>query len=161
MATATAEHKITVEAPLAPVPELTVTSPRGKVLLDVAFAGKSRGRSASWVYDFGDGCQSHDPSNAKANHKYSKAGTYTVRLTLSDAYGQVGTAQAVITVDSLPTPQPSFTASPTKGFVPQDVTFAGRSSGSPVAWEYDFGDGAQSTDPTKPNTKHEYDTAGH
>jgi PKD repeat protein len=39
---------------------------------------------------------------------------------------------------------PDFTGTPLAGFVPFDVQFTGTSTGSPIAWSWDFGDGGTS-----------------
>jgi len=41
---------------------------------------------------------------------------------------------------------PDFTGTPLAGFVPFDVQFTGTSTGSPIAWSWDFGDGGTSSD---------------
>jgi PKD repeat protein len=51
-----------------------------------------------------------------------------------------------------PGPTASFTASPTSGTVPLDVTFTDTSSGSPTSWAWTFGDGGTSTTPSPTHT---------
>ncbi len=51
----------------------------------------------SWHFDFGDG-EELSGKNAKAVHRYEKAGTYTVTLTVSDAAGKEAAVQKDITV---------------------------------------------------------------
>jgi PKD repeat protein len=41
---------------------------------------------------------------------------------------------------------PDFTGTPTTGFVPFNVQFSGTSTGSPISWSWDFGDGGTSSD---------------
>jgi len=49
--------------------------------------------------------------------------------------------------ESTPTaPTADFTASPTSGVYPLDVTFTDLSTGTPTSWNWDFGDGGGSTD---------------
>lgn len=54
-------------------------------------------------------------------------------------------------------PTASFTASPTSGSAPLDVSFTDTSSGSPTSWSWDFGDGGTST---AQSPTHTYSTAG-
>ena len=55
------------------------------------------------------------------------------------------------------TPVAKFAATPTSGAVPLTVRFTDTSTGSPIAWMWNFGDGATSTDQ---NPSHMYRTAG-
>jgi formylglycine-generating enzyme required for sulfatase activity len=71
---------------------------KGEVPLTVKFTDQSTGDPTSWQWDFGDGSTSteHNPS-----HKYKNAGTYTVKLTVSNAGGNnTLTKQDYITVNS-------------------------------------------------------------
>jgi len=54
-------------------------------------------------------------------------------------------------------PVASFTASPTSGTAPLNVTFTDTSTGSPTSWAWDFGDGGTST---AQNPSHSYAAAG-
>jgi hypothetical protein len=54
-------------------------------------------------------------------------------------------------------PAAAFTATPTSGDAPLDVTFADASTGSPTSWSWAFGDGATST---ARNPSHRYTAAG-
>ncbi|RAX17083.1 PKD domain-containing protein, partial [Pseudarthrobacter sp. AG30] len=56
-----------------------------------------------------------------------------------------------------PAPVASFTASPTSGTAPLNVTFTDTSTGSPTSWAWDFGDGGTST---VQNPTHSYAAAG-
>ena len=49
-------------------------------------------------------------------------------------------------------PLPIFSASPTSGTAPLDVTFTDESTGSPASWSWDFGDGNTSTLENPTNT---------
>ncbi|MDD1696071.1 MAG: PKD domain-containing protein [Methanoregula sp.] len=50
-----------------------------------------------------------------------------------------------------------FSASPTSGYVPATITFTDMSTGSPISWIWDFGDGGRSTGQ---NPTHLYEKAG-
>jgi PKD repeat protein len=56
----------------------------GKVSLNVAFADTSTGTPTKWKWTFGDGTSS---TTKNPTHKYSKAGSYTVALTATNAAG--------------------------------------------------------------------------
>ncbi|PID93594.1 MAG: hypothetical protein CSA95_06675 [Bacteroidetes bacterium] len=54
-------------------------------------------------------------------------------------------------------PEASFTATPLEGNPPLTVTFTGQSSNAPTSWQWDFGDGATSTEQ---HPVHEYTAVG-
>lgn len=56
-----------------------------------------------------------------------------------------------------PPPEASFNASPTSGNAPLTVSFTDQSTGSPVDWSWDFGDGGSSSNT---NPSHTYYSAG-
>ena len=67
-----------------PVAEFSATPTSGKASLNVKFTDTSTGTPAAWKWDFGDGSKSFLQNPV---HKYSKAGTYTVSLTVKNAQG--------------------------------------------------------------------------
>jgi PKD repeat protein len=71
----------TLKPPIAAFSASTVS---GKVPLTVTFYDKSTGSPASWKWSFGDGTYS---TSKNPVHKYSKAGKYTVSLTVKNAKG--------------------------------------------------------------------------
>ena len=74
--------KVTTSA--KPVAVFSASPTSGKVPLNVAFTDKSTGFPTSWKWSFGDGTYSTAKSPA---HTYSKAGKYTVSLTVKNAKG--------------------------------------------------------------------------
>jgi uncharacterized repeat protein (TIGR01451 family) len=52
---------------------------------------------AAWAWDFGDGSALVTTQNA--THVYSRKGTYTVILTITDAFGYVDTATSTVTIN--------------------------------------------------------------
>ncbi len=54
-------------------------------------------------------------------------------------------------------PVAAFSASPTSGNVPLNVTFTDKSTGTPTSWKWSFGDGTNST---VQNPTHKYTKAG-
>jgi PKD repeat protein len=95
------------------------------------------------LWDFGDGNTS---TVQNANHTYIAAGNYTVNLTATNIDGSNSTSKAgYITVTRLIPPVANFTANVTTGRVPLAVQFTDLSTGSPISWLWDFGDGNTST----------------
>lgn len=109
------------------------------------------GTAASWKWDFGDGStplagtSSAVPTASKA---YSKAGSYTVSLTVGSLV-----QSKVISV----LPVAGFSASSVSGAAPFAVNFTDASLGSPTAWTWSFGDGSTST---QQNPSHSFSAAG-
>ncbi len=68
-----------------PVANFTSSVTSGKAPLKVKFTDTSTGTPAGWKWDFGDGSNSYHQNPV---HKYSKAGTYTVNLTVKNAAGR-------------------------------------------------------------------------
>ncbi|MDR7667257.1 PKD domain-containing protein [Methanosarcina sp. Z-7115] len=109
----------------------------GKAPLGVTFTDTSTGSPSSWKWSFGDGNNSTDQNPANV---YSKAGNYTVKLTVNNSAGSsMATKSKYINV--LIPPVAAFSASPTKGKAPLTVTFKDKSKGSPSSGTWSFGDG--------------------
>ncbi|MGB9926845.1 MAG: PKD domain-containing protein [Methanosarcina sp.] len=102
-----------------------------------------------WKWDFGDGAGSTQKS---PEHMYSRAGNYKVTLT---ADNKNGTDSKFITLTALA--QPAFSASPISGKTPLTVTFTDKSTGAPTSWNWNFGDGTNSTEK---NPRHVYKKSG-
>jgi len=91
-------------------------------------------------------------------HTYSKTGRYTVRLTVRNAAGSnTVTRSNYITVNTLKPPVAAFSATPTSGSVPLNVTFTDKSTGSPASWSWSLGDGTTSIEK---NPVHTYSKTG-
>ena len=83
-------------------------------------------------------------------------GSYDVTLIASDAFTTIShTKKDYITIVN--TPQADFIADKTKGITPFTVNFRDISTGNPTGWQWEFGDGATSTDQ---NPTHIYTTKG-
>jgi len=136
-----------------PVAAFSASPISGKAPLNVAFTDKSTGAPSGWIWDFGDGSKSFLQS---PTHKYSKAGKYTVSLTVkSDKDSNTVTKTNHITV--IDKPVAAFSASPTSGKAPLNVAFTDKSTGSPASWQWSFGDGSRSF---VQNPVHKYTKAG-
>ncbi|MDD1664660.1 MAG: lectin like domain-containing protein [Methanomicrobiales archaeon] len=85
-----------VSAVPPPDARFTATPKKGKVPLKVTFRDRTLRRPASWLWDFGDGTTSTEKSPI---HTYTKAGTFTVNLTVKNNGGEdFTTKEAYITV---------------------------------------------------------------
>jgi len=136
-----------------PVAAFSASPTSGKTPLKVAFTDTSTGSPTSWFWKFGDGSKSYLQN---PTHKYSKAGTYTVNLTVKNAKGS-NTVTKTDYIKVITKPVANFTSSVTSGKVPLKVAFTDTSTGIPAKWIWDFGDGSKSY---LQNPTHKYSKAG-
>jgi len=133
----------------------------GTAPLTVQFTDLSSGGPISWSWSFGDG---GTDTVQNPSHTYANSGTYTVTLTATNPEGATytQTRSDYITVDTPVTVTETittettsiavqntisagFTGTPVTGASPLEVSFTDTSTGSPSSWNWDFGDGSQST----------------
>jgi YVTN family beta-propeller protein len=144
---------------------ITVTPPKKLVAdfsantlyapLTVAFTDKSTGNPTKWAWDFGD--KSVRIKTQNPTHQYSKGGTYTVKLTVTNAAGTTAYKSVKIVVPKVVKPVANFIASPTSGKSSLTVAFTDKSQNTPTSWRWVFGDGKISTEQ---NPTHQYTKAG-
>ncbi len=93
----------------------------------MTFTDSSTNSPTSWSWTFGDS----DSSTAQnPSHTYTAAGSYTVALTATNAYGNnTNTKTNYITVGNAPVA--NFSGTPTSGTAPLSVTFTDSSTNSP------------------------------
>jgi PKD repeat protein len=122
---------------------------QGDAPLTVQFTSQSSGNPIQYLYDFGDGVTSRSKNPA---HTYLVPGDYTVTLKIWRIVGStlVETStvkENLIKVSGEPVPilSANFTAEPLQGDAPFSVQFTDTSTGNPMKWKYDFGDGTSST----------------
>ncbi|AKB36579.1 cell surface protein [Methanosarcina siciliae C2J] len=141
----------------APMADFMANTTSGTAPLSVQFTDLSE-NATEWSWDFGDGANSTEQNPV---HTYSAAGNYTVNLTVTNTAGsdsEVKTDYITVSESSTPAePVAAFTADVTGGTVPLNVNFTDQSAGSPTSWNWDFGDGANSTEQ---NPSHTYTSAG-
>ena len=137
-----------------PVADFSGTPTNGLAPMDVQFTDKSQGNNLTYSWDFGDGTTS---TTKDPKHTYTTEGTYTVKLTVQNAYGQnTATKDKYITVGAAP--RADFQADVLSGIAPHPVQFTDLSKGNPTSWYWDFGDGGTSTEK---NPRHTYQKSGY
>jgi gliding motility-associated-like protein len=104
-----------------------------------------------WFYDFGDG---NNSVSKNPNYIYSNPGIYNVSLTVTNVNGCDSTFTLPVTVDVVP--KANYTADTI--CINNPTTFADKSAGNVIKWEWDFGDGSKDT--IGPITSHIYATSG-
>lgn len=109
-----------------------------------------------WRWDFGDGNVQTYTAGGPFTHTYSNAGTFTVKLVVTDAGGcsdSLIIPNLVVTTD----PVPDFVTADTLTCPGRTVSFANNSNGVNYINAWDFGDGNSSTQQNPTNI---YTTTG-
>ncbi len=150
--------------PALPIAAFTADVVSGAAPLTVHFTDQSTGSPASWAWDF-DSDGEVDGTQQNPTHTYTTAGTYGVKLTVSNPGGSdAAEKKSYIVVSDPEPPAPglpvaAFVADVVSGPAPLTVQFADSSAGNPTAWEWDF-DSDGEVDSTQQNPAHTYTAAG-
>lgn len=116
------------------------------------FSNVSSGSIVSWNWNFGDGSPAGTTSDP--SHLYPSAGTYNVTLTVRNTFGCTGTVTHPVIVNTVPVA--AFTG--TTACSGQATVFTDQTTGTPISWTWDFGDGTPLSNTHNPS--HTYTTAG-
>jgi len=131
---------IVTAVPVPPVAAFTSNKQTGTAPLTVAFTDQSTGTSPiSYNWDFNnDGV--NDSTSRNPSFTYSDAGTYTVRLTTTNAVGSdTAIKTGYIIVSPVIAPTAAFTSDKQEGNAPLNVKFTDQSTGSaPLTYTWDF-----------------------
>ncbi len=134
----------------------------GQVPLDVSFIDLSGGNVSGWNWSYGDGYYENNtylvPNITSLLHTYSIPGLYNVTLTAFNVSNV--SENSTITLNNCINVTPSlvfanFTAVSNRSVAPFNVQFLDTSTGNPVAWRWDFGDGTRINE-QGPNHTYEY-----
>lgn len=170
-ATGTTTQTVAVAAGTAPTADFTFSPSSPGIFETVSFTAEASrpgqaGRTlASHVWQFGDGTSA---TGLRVSKTYSRTGTYTVTLTVTDSAGvQATTTQDVTVVNGVTA---DFTISRSPAPVNTDVIFDGeKSKGSStgfggrneiVKYIWNFGDSTSLTETTSRLTSHKYSSTG-
>jgi len=143
-----------------PVANLTTSSTSGMAPMEISFDASASvdedGSIVSYEWDFGDGSFAADE---RTTHIYDIPGVYTVSLTVTDNKEATASTAQTITITGNVVPVAGFTATPTQGEIPLEVTLDASASvdedGSIVSYEWDFGDGESEVGVKVSHTYHE------
>jgi PKD repeat protein len=148
---------------VAPVPSFTATPLTGSapLVVDVNGAGSSDadGSVVSYAWNFGNG---QNATGALAQTTYNTAGTYVIRLTVTDNRGTSrNTTLTVVAGTANIRPIAVISALPTSGPAPLLVQLSSAGSSDPdgqiTSYAWDFGDGRTASGP---QTQVTYSTPG-
>lgn len=126
---------------LIPAASFTTAVDGFELDVDGSASTDADGTIASYAWDYGDGntATGADPQP----HTYATSGTKTVKLTVTDNQGGVGTATKQILINTAPKADFTSTVSPTN---PAQITFNGTSSTDPesniASYTWNYGDGS-------------------
>jgi parallel beta-helix repeat protein len=168
---ATTQVTVTAAQEAPPTAALTVSPSSGTAPLEVnADASDSTDTDQtpieSYKFDFGDGTVEGPQSSPTASHIYQEAGTYTVRVTVTDTGGLSSVATTQVTVDDGDAPpSAALTVSPSSGTAPLNVSADASAStdddDTPIAtYEFDFGDGTVEGPQASATAEHTYTDQG-
>ncbi|MFE4467796.1 PKD domain-containing protein [Leifsonia sp. NPDC056824] len=156
-ATNTTSQGVSVTAPppnQPPVASFTSSATYLAASFDGTSSSDPDGTVASWAWDFGDGSTG---AGSTASHTYAAAGTYQVKLTVTDNMGAQTSVTNPITVVANQPPAAAFTSSVTNLGASFDGSTSSDPDGTVASYAWDFGDGATGTGAT---ASHTYATAG-
>ncbi|RFA14645.1 cell surface protein [Subtercola boreus] len=161
-ATGVFTNAVTVTAPrvnVAPTASFTSSVTNLALTVDGTGSADSDGTLTSYAWAFGDGSTATG-SNPPV-HTYAAAGTYTVKLTVTDNDAATGVSQTTVTAVAAPPPNvpptASFAATPTNLSVAFDASGSADSDGTIASYAWTFGDGQTATGQTP---THVYASAG-
>ncbi|MEC5190380.1 MULTISPECIES: PKD domain-containing protein [unclassified Arthrobacter] len=122
---------------------------------DASASSDSDGTVSEMAWDFGDG---QTDVGTTPSHAYSAAGTFQVRLTVTDNLGSSTSVTQPVTVTAPnKAPVAALTAACDALSCAFDASTSSDADGSVISWQWDFGDGATGTGKT---VTHAYTTAG-
>ncbi len=137
-----------------PAAAFSATPMTGAVPLTVQFTDMSTNSPTSWAWDFSnDG--SVDSTQKDPSYTFITAGTYTVKLTSANSYGnasEIKNGYITVSAPSGTAPAAAFSATPRSGTAPLTVRFTDSSTGTDItsrAWDFD-NDGVIDSDDKNP-----------
>lgn len=116
------------------------------------FTNNSTGSIINYDWNFGDG--SPAATVASPVHVYPSSGTYNVTLTVTNIFGCSNSITHSVIVNLVPVAA-FFNSTACLG---QPTSFTDQTSGTPISWSWDFGDGTALNNSQNPS--HNYSAAG-
>jgi len=142
---------LSIDVTVGPTVTANATPSDGDVGLPFSFHAAASAGSSPFVYgwSFGDGATG---TGASPSHTYISAGTYRVRVNLTDGLG--GTANDTFSVTVSPVPAVTLSFSPTAPNNTTPVAWHATVTGgtAPFTFAWQFGDGTESAIPSPTHT---------
>jgi PKD repeat protein len=129
-----------------------------------ASTDKETPQSLTYSWDFGDATPK--ASTVSPAHTYAAAGTFPVKLTVTDPQGLATTKSFSLTVGANRNPAAALTASQTKANVGQAISFDGSTSTDretaqdQLTYAWNFGDGSDTSTLTTAQASHSFAAPG-
>lgn len=150
---ATATKTRTVTTTLAPNQDptgaFTTVTDLLKVTANATTSTDPDGTIESYAWEFGDGAIE---TGATTSHTYASAGTYTVKLTVTDNRGGTSTVTHEVTVAQNQAPTAAFTTSVANLAASVNAAGSADADGTIASYAWDFGDGTTGTGATASRT---------
>ena len=130
-----------------PTVQFSANAPGGCTSLAAIFTDLSTDASnpiVKWVWDYGDGSPVQTYTAPPFTHNYTGQGIYSVKLTVTDAGGCVGTATKPNLI-AISYPRAIFSIADSLTCPGSPISFVNNSSGYGLTYAWDFGDGTNST----------------
>jgi PKD repeat protein len=143
--TATNSQQVSVVANQLPSASFTSSKTYLELAVDATASADPDGTIAGYAWDFGDGSTA---TGSTAQHTYSEAGTYTVKLTVTDNGQATDTTSTPITVVANTPPNAAFSHTENLRTVNVDGGASSDPEGSALTYAWDFGDGGTGTGAT-------------
>jgi len=147
---------------LPPVAAFSGTPLSGTAPLTVTFKDSSSNTPISWKWEYqrsGISTWTQFSTAQSPSYAFTATGTYSIRLTATNAAGSntLTKASYISVIAAVRPPVAWFTQDIYLGRAPLTVHFTDRSLNSPTSWNWQFGDGATSTEK---NPAHTYTSPG-
>lgn len=145
---------VAVEAPnQSPTAAFDVDKAGLEVAVDAGDSTDPDGSIVSYTWDFGDGSNG---AGVNAEHRYDEAGTYTIKLIVTDNKGATDQVTHNVTVAPIP-PTAAFSVSTNQLVASFNASASNDADGSVEGYAWDFGDGHTGTGVAP---SHTYDLPG-
>ena len=142
---ASATKSVIVPDNQAPTAAFTSSSDALVASVDGSGSTDADGTVASYAWDFGDGSTG---TGATATHSYAAAGTYQVKLTVTDDEGATGSVTKAVVIKTNQAPTAAFTSTVTGLTAKVDGSGSTDADGTVASYAWDFGDGSTGTGAT-------------
>ncbi len=119
--------------PSAPTARMSVTPTTGTaplaVTADASASTDPQGQTLTYAFDFGDGTTTGPQAAATAKHTYASAGSYTVKVTVTDTSGLTGSTTTAVTATTATSTAPAYVAQ-----IATNYSTSAKTSGSITVW---------------------------